>query len=275
MEVTKLTESMVLHVTKKSSLDEVTTVNIWGMQISDVSLVARLPNLEVLSMSLNRINTLRHFSKCRMLKELYVRKNCIASLEEIVYLKDLPRLRILWLAENDCHLKNSCYRKFVLRYLPHLTKLDNEDVTEDEVKEAMNDEPNAEMRRLIALANELERFQKAEEENKRLEEMVQKSLSSNLKYSPEAKGVGSQSKAQAGALVVKSAAMGIQSNPRPRSAGPGRPRSTTAQSAANFSEVKSNARSNILSAVLALLNELDDDGLGIVQLRCQQLSTKR
>ena len=66
-------------------------------------------------------------SRCRQLSELYLRKNRIPSLAELVHLKGLPRLRVLWLAENPCcgtcpHL----YRMTVLRTLPQLQKLDNQ-----------------------------------------------------------------------------------------------------------------------------------------------------
>ena len=39
-------------------------------------------------------------SQCQQLSELYLRRNRIASLTELSYLKGLPRLRVLWLAEN-------------------------------------------------------------------------------------------------------------------------------------------------------------------------------
>ena len=66
-------------------------------------------------------------SQCQQLSELYLRRNRIASLTELSYLKGLPRLRVLWLAENPCcgadpHL----YRMTVLRNLPNLQKLDNQ-----------------------------------------------------------------------------------------------------------------------------------------------------
>ena len=66
-------------------------------------------------------------SRCRQLSELYLRKNRIPSLAELIHLKGLPRLRVLWLAENPCcgtcpHL----YRMTVLRTLPQLQKLDNQ-----------------------------------------------------------------------------------------------------------------------------------------------------
>lgn len=77
--------------------------------------------------SVNSVSTLEPVRGCRRLSELYLRRNRIPSLNELFYLKDLPHLRVLWLAENPCcgaspHL----YRMTVLRNLPHLQKLDNQ-----------------------------------------------------------------------------------------------------------------------------------------------------
>lgn len=79
------------------------------------------------SHSVNSVSTLEPVRACRRLSELYLRRNRIPSLDELFYLKDLPHLRVLWLAENPCcgtspHL----YRMTVLRNLPHLQKLDNQ-----------------------------------------------------------------------------------------------------------------------------------------------------
>lgn len=73
------------------------------------------------------MSTLEPVSRCQQLSELYLRRNRIASLSELSHLKGLPRLRVLWLAENPCcgadpHL----YRMTVLRNLPNLQKLDNQ-----------------------------------------------------------------------------------------------------------------------------------------------------
>ncbi|XP_012916807.1 cilia- and flagella-associated protein 410 isoform X2 [Mustela putorius furo] len=97
-----------------------------------------MPSLEVITLSVNSVSTLEPVSQCRQLSELYLRKNRIPSLAELFYLKGLPRLRVLWLAENPCcgpdpHL----YRMTVLRNLPHLQKLDNQPVTEEELSRAL------------------------------------------------------------------------------------------------------------------------------------------
>ncbi|GLH01387.1 Uncharacterized protein GBIM_07541 [Gryllus bimaculatus] len=86
--------------------------------------------------SVNKIGSLSDFQWCRNLQELYVRRNEIRDLNQVCYLRDLPRLRSLWLDENPC---SSCelYRVTVLRALPHLQKLDNVPVAPEEVQDAL------------------------------------------------------------------------------------------------------------------------------------------
>lgn len=77
--------------------------------------------------SVNSVSSLEPVSQCQQLSELYLRKNRIPSLAELFYLKGLPRLRVLWLAENPCcGTDPHRYRMTVLRNLPHLQKLDNQ-----------------------------------------------------------------------------------------------------------------------------------------------------
>nr|XP_030691430.1 cilia- and flagella-associated protein 410 isoform X5 [Globicephala melas] len=123
----KLTRKMVLSRAKASELHSVRKLNCWGSRLTDISICREMPSLEVITLSVNSISTLEPVSRCRQLSELYLRKNCISSLAELFYLKGLPCLRVLWLAENPCcgacpHL----YRMTVLRNLPHLQKLDNQ-----------------------------------------------------------------------------------------------------------------------------------------------------
>ncbi|XP_025719311.1 cilia- and flagella-associated protein 410 [Callorhinus ursinus] len=134
----KLTRKMVLSRAKASELHSVRKLNCWGSRLTDVSICREMPSLEVITLSVNSVSTLEPVSRCQQLSELYLRKNCIPSLAELFYLKGLPRLRVLWLAENPCcgtdpHL----YRMTVLRNLPHLQKLDNQAVTEEELSRAL------------------------------------------------------------------------------------------------------------------------------------------
>lgn len=97
-----------------------------------------MPSLEVITLSVNSVSSLEPVSRCRRLSELYLRRNLVPSLGEIFHLKELPHLRVLWLAENPCcgpdpHL----YRMTVLRNLPGLQRLDNQAVTEEELSRAL------------------------------------------------------------------------------------------------------------------------------------------
>lgn len=134
----KLTRKMVLSRAKASELHSVRKLNCWGSQLTDISICREMPSLEVITLSVNSVSTLEPVRSCRRLSELYLRRNRIPSLNELFYLKDLPHLRVLWLAENPCcgaspHL----YRMTVLRNLPHLQKLDNQAVTEEELTRAL------------------------------------------------------------------------------------------------------------------------------------------
>ena len=56
--------------------------------------------------SLNSIESLADFQHCKKLQELFLRKNNINSLRELLWLKDLGKLKNLWLAENPCSEEN-------------------------------------------------------------------------------------------------------------------------------------------------------------------------
>ncbi|XP_046682116.1 uncharacterized protein LOC124368787 isoform X2 [Homalodisca vitripennis] len=131
----KLTEEMVHARTRQSNLSAVSKLNCWGSELQDVSLVRKLPNVETLSLSVNRIRSLSDFQHCKKLKHLFVRKNDIRDLNQICYLQRLPALSTLWLAENPC-ASSPGYRLAVLKALPNLEKLDDVAVTAEERTEA-------------------------------------------------------------------------------------------------------------------------------------------
>jgi len=53
----------------------VRNLNLWGTDLTDVSILSRMLNVEVLSLSVNKISSLRDFAACPKLQELYLRKN--------------------------------------------------------------------------------------------------------------------------------------------------------------------------------------------------------
>jgi Leucine-rich repeat (LRR) protein len=90
-----------------------------------------MPNLEVLSLSVNKISTLKDFATCQKLQELYLRKNNITDITEVRYLTNLPNLKVLWLWDNPC-AEAANYREIVINALPNLVKLDNTNITSEE-----------------------------------------------------------------------------------------------------------------------------------------------
>lgn len=130
-----LTEDLILMRTKVGNLELIKNLNLWGNEIDDVSILKEMPNIEVLSLSVNRISTLKPFQYCRKMTELYLRKNLITDLSELRYLQNLPSLKVLWLWENPC-ADSSNYREKVLSMLPNLVKLDNQAVTIEEKNQA-------------------------------------------------------------------------------------------------------------------------------------------
>ena len=123
----KLTEDMIVARTRVSDLAGVKKLNCWGADIDDVSVLKKCHNVEMLSLrwmlvsliifcldilfllSLNSIDSLSDFQHCKKLQELFLRKNHINSLRELLWLKDLGKLKNLWLAENPCSEGNEKY----------------------------------------------------------------------------------------------------------------------------------------------------------------------
>ncbi|XP_031837280.1 uncharacterized protein LOC116429037 isoform X2 [Nomia melanderi] len=132
----KLTEEMVVARTRVSDFSAVKKLNCWGTELTDVSILRKMKNVEVLSLSVNNISTLADFQYCLSLQDLFIRKNNIKDLNEVCYLQGLPNLRNLWLGENPCAEKEG-YRLAVLRALPNLQKLDDKVVSAEEVQTAL------------------------------------------------------------------------------------------------------------------------------------------
>ena len=60
-----LTENLVVSKARADSLSNVKNLNLWGNDLTDVSVLQRVPNIEVLSLSLNRISSLKDFQYCK------------------------------------------------------------------------------------------------------------------------------------------------------------------------------------------------------------------
>jgi hypothetical protein len=119
-----LQEHMIFQKTRTRNLSDVAALNMWGCDLEDVSIIAQLPNVETLSLPLNKISTLAPFGCCKNLQSLLLRDNQIAFIDEIDHLRDLPHLITLSLINNPvAELPN--YREQVIAKLPQLRKLDD------------------------------------------------------------------------------------------------------------------------------------------------------
>eukprot|EP00928_Gymnodinium_smaydae_P008855 TRINITY_DN13255_c0_g1_i1.p1 TRINITY_DN13255_c0_g1~~TRINITY_DN13255_c0_g1_i1.p1 ORF type:complete len:475 (+),score=68.17 TRINITY_DN13255_c0_g1_i1:113-1537(+) len=144
-----LTEEMVFMRTKCNRLDLIRNLNLWGNDLHNISVLKHMPNLEVLSLSVNSVSTLADLRNLSKLSELYLRKNNIRDLEEVTHLANLRQLRVLWLSDNPCATLPH-YRLYVLSLLPNLLKLDSQDVTEDERRQAQRSDLSSVQTRIDA-----------------------------------------------------------------------------------------------------------------------------
>ncbi|KAI9339013.1 hypothetical protein BDR26DRAFT_395753 [Obelidium mucronatum] len=117
-------------------LAQIRSINLWGQNLDDVSCLAGLPDLEVVSLPVNRISDLSAFSYLSKLQELYLRKNEISDPRQLAHLIHLPFLKSLWIAENPFCDKIPNYRISMIRLFPNLQKLDDKEVTDRERRDA-------------------------------------------------------------------------------------------------------------------------------------------
>ena len=127
----KLSRELVAQKVKSDRIESIRTLNLWGNNIDDISLIEEMPSLEIVSLAVNKIKTLKPFANLQNLKELYLRRNLISNLNEIKYLTNCENLNILWLSENPIS-ENPNYRSVVIGVLPQLVKLDDIVITDEE-----------------------------------------------------------------------------------------------------------------------------------------------
>ena len=130
-----LTAELLLMKCKTDKLGNIKNLNLWGNDLEDISIIKDMPNIETCSLSLNKIISLKAFTSCKKLTELFLRKNLVTDLLEIKYLTYCPSLRVLWLWDNPI-ADHPLYRTYIIKMLPNLVKLDNANVTAEERADA-------------------------------------------------------------------------------------------------------------------------------------------
>ena len=253
----KLSETLVLAKTRADNLKSVRNLNMWGNELDDVSILARLPNVEVLSLSVNKIDTLRDIALCPKLTELYMRKNEIAALYDVKHLQKLKHLKVLWLCDNPVAASTANYRETIIQMLPNLTKLDNTEI---------NNEERAAANR-VAISPELLPSQPMADELADAAAAVAAPPAAASRPAPPQAGPPAEPQdasfvydrrreasapAPAAAPAAPSAVPSAASAAPPSMPSPARPAAGTSSS-------------NVLYAVLSLLKELDEESLQIVR----------
>jgi Leucine-rich repeat len=126
-----LTVGIIQAKSKTDNLKMISKLNLSGIGFEDISILRQMPNLEVVSLPVNRITSLKEFQYLTKLTDLSVRKNNISQISNLLYLRQLPNLKNLWMMENPISSQAN-YRLLVVALLPHLEKLDNKEVTAEE-----------------------------------------------------------------------------------------------------------------------------------------------
>ena len=127
----KLTRELIALKVKSDRLESIRKLNLWGSNLEDISIISEMPSLEIVSLSVNKIRTLKPFGNLQNLKELYLRKNMISNLNEIKHLTDCENLTKLWLKENPI-CNNPNYREVIICVLPQVQNLDDIEITDEE-----------------------------------------------------------------------------------------------------------------------------------------------
>ena len=86
-------------------------LNIWGNQISDISILSSFPKKKKINLNNNQIEDISAFKNLTNIKELSLKDNNIKDLQQIEYLKNNKKKKKLNLINNPiCKNHNRFYR---------------------------------------------------------------------------------------------------------------------------------------------------------------------
>ena len=120
-----LTKEIIEKKYPKKKLEKIKHLNLWGNDLENIDIISDLKSLKIVSLSANKIKSLKPFQALEQLKELYLRNNNISNLDEIEHLKKCHNLKSLWLDENPISKNKEEYYKNIIQKLPNLEYLDN------------------------------------------------------------------------------------------------------------------------------------------------------
>ena len=125
-----LTKEIIEKKYPGKKLEKIKYLNLWGEDLENVDIISQMKSLKVISLSANKISSLKPFEKLENLKELYIRNNNISNIDEIDYLKDKANLKSLWMSDNPVSKNEKEFRKAIIEKLPNLATLDNTPIPE-------------------------------------------------------------------------------------------------------------------------------------------------
>ena len=120
-------------------LEDIKVLNFYGNDFDNIDIISQMKSLKIISLSSNKISSLKPFMNLQNLKELIIRNNNIENVDEIDYLKNCDKLSSLWLEENPVCKKEE-YKEHLIKTLPNLKNLDNSSMTE--IKEEIEKNKN-------------------------------------------------------------------------------------------------------------------------------------
>ena len=134
----KLTQDDIMSRANSKNIESIKTLNLWGLKLSDISILCELPLLETISLSNNQIKDISVFKQMKNIKELYLADNQITDINQIENLKNCKKLEKLVLKGNPI-FNNPNYIKKILEILPNLIIIDEKDTKS--LKNEKNDLP--------------------------------------------------------------------------------------------------------------------------------------
>ena len=128
----RLTEEMIIRKAKGNfSIGYIKNLKFFNSFLKDISIVSQCKSIESATFSKNNISSLRCFKNLQNLRELSLAENNISDINELIYLGTCPNLTKLWLKNNPISKSNE-YRYQVIKKIPSLKYLDDEEITPEE-----------------------------------------------------------------------------------------------------------------------------------------------
>lgn len=82
----RLTMELVLEKCKVDNLQKIKKIDVFSGDLEEAALIKEMPYLEICSLSINKITSLKYFAHSQNLTELFLRKNQISDLLEVKHL---------------------------------------------------------------------------------------------------------------------------------------------------------------------------------------------